>query len=140
MFLKKCNYKIYDKELLIIVKAFEEWCFKIYDIFDSVIVLTDHKNLKYFIIICKLNCCQVCWNEFFSEFNFNIIYWLEVINSVTDALICCAGDNSCNEKNPCNAHQYQIILGDQWLQLNIFNVYKFNAVNMITVALIILWN
>ena len=71
---EKCNYEIYDKELLIIVKAFKEWCFKIYGTADSVTVLTDYKNLKYFIIICKLNCCQACWNEFLSKFNFNIIY------------------------------------------------------------------
>ena len=109
MFSEKCNYKIYDKELLIIVKAFKEWYFKIYGTADSVTVLINYKNLKYFIIICKLNCCQVCWNEFFSEFNFNIIYWSEVINSVVDIFIHCVDDCSHNKKNLWNAHQYQII-------------------------------
>ena len=137
MSLKKCNYEIYNKKLLIIVKAFEEWCFKIYGTADSVTVLTDHKNLKYFIITHKLNHCQACWNEFLSEFNFNIIYWPEVINSVADALICCAGNCPCNKKNPWNAHQYQTILEGQWLQLNMFNAYNSDTVNITTVMSII---
>ena len=106
MFSEKCNYEIYNKELLVIVKAFEEWCFEIYGTADPVTMLTDYKNLKYFITICKLNCCQAYWNEFLSEFNFNIIYQLKVINSVTDALTCCADDCPHNKKDPQNAHQY----------------------------------
>ena len=101
---EECNYEIYNKELLIIVKAFEEWHFEIYGTADPVTVLINHKNLKYFITICKLNCHQAHWNEFLSEFNFNIIYQLEVINSVTDALICCADDCLCNKKDSQNAH------------------------------------
>ena len=97
---EECNYKIYNKELLIIVKAFEKWCSEIYSTADSVIMLIDYKNLKYFIITCKLNHHQVCWNEFLLEFNFNIIYQLEVINSVADALTCHADDCLCNEKDP----------------------------------------
>ena len=140
MSLKKCNYKIYNKELLTIIKAFKEWCFKTYGTADPVTVLTDYKNLKYFTTTCKLNHCQACWNEFLSEFNFNIIYWSGAINSVADALTCHADDCPCNEKNPWNAHQYQTILGDQWLQLNMFNAYDSDAVNMTTVALVTLWN
>ena len=140
MFSEECNYEIYNKELLIIVKAFEEWHFKIHGTADPVTMLTNHKNLKYFITTHKLNHHQACWNEFLSEFNFNIIYWLEVINSVTDALTCCAGDSPHNEKDLWNAHQYQIIFKDQQLQLNMFNVYEPDAVNVIIVVLITLWN
>ena len=140
MFSEKCNYEIYDKELLIIVKTFKEWHFKIHGTADSVTVLINYKNLKYFITICKLNCCQACWNEFLSEFNFNIIYQSGVINSVTDALICCVGNCLCNEKNSQNAYQYQIIFEDQQFQLNMFNVYNFDVINVITVALVTLWS
>ena len=55
MFPEECNYEIYNKELLIIVKVFEEWHFKIYDTADFVIMLINHKNLKYFTITHKLN-------------------------------------------------------------------------------------
>ena len=133
-------FKIYDKEQLIIVKAFKKWHFKIYGTADPVIILTDYKNLKYFTITHKLNHHQAHWNEFLSEFNFNIIYWSEVINSVADVLIYYAGNSFCNEKNLQNAHQYQTILEGQQLQLNIFNVYESDTVNAITVVSIILWN
>ena len=99
MFLKKCNYKIYIKELLIIIKTFKKWCFKIYDTADSVTVFINYKNLKYFIIIYKLNHHQTCWNEFFSKFNFNIIYWSEVINSVVNTFTHHINDDFHNEKN-----------------------------------------
>ena len=131
---EECNYKIYDKELLIIIKIFEKWHFETYGTADPVIILTNHKNLKYFIITHKLNCCQAHWNEFLSEFNFNIIYQPGATNSVTDALTHYADDCLCNKKNFQNAHQYQIILEDQQLQLNMFNAYDFNTVNMTTVA------
>ena len=134
MSLKECNYEIYDKELLIIVKAFKEWHSEIYDITDSVTVFTDHKNLKYFITIYKLNCHQVCWNKFLSKFNFNIIYQLRAINNVTDTLTCYAGNYLHNEKNLQNAHQYQIIFKDQQLQLNMFNIYDFDVINVTTVV------
>ena len=61
-------------------------------------------------------------------------------NSVTDALTHHAGNCPHNEKNPQNAHQYQTILGDQQLQLNMFNVYNSDTVNMTTVVLVTLQN
>ena len=134
MFLKECNYEIYDKELLTIVKMFEEWCSETHDTADPVTVLTDHKNLKYFTTTHKLNHHQTCWNEFLSEFNFKIIYWSEVINCVTDTLTHYAGDYLHNEQDPQNAHQYQIILEGQQLQLNMFNIYDFDVINAVTVA------
>ena len=138
MFLKKCNYEIYNKKLLIIVKAFEKWHFKIYGTADPVTMLINHKNLKYFTTTHKLNCCQAHWNEFFSEFNFNIIYQPKATNSVTDALTHYTGNCSHNKKDLQNAYQYQIIFGDQQLQLNMFNAYNSDAVNMTTVAPVIL--
>ena len=138
MFSEECNYEIYNKKLLIIVKAFKEWCFETYSTTDPITVLINYKNLKYFTTTCKLNHCQVHWNEFLSEFNFNIIYWLKAINSVTDALTHHADDCLCNEKNPQNTHQYQIILENQQLQLNMFNVYNSDTVNVITVPSVIL--
>ena len=41
----ECNYEIYDKELLAIIKAFEEWRPELQGIEDPAEVITDHKNL-----------------------------------------------------------------------------------------------
>ena len=53
----ECNYIIYDKELLAIVKSFKTWRPKLASV-DSkrpVKVYTDHKNLEYFITTKQLN-------------------------------------------------------------------------------------
>ena len=51
------NYKIYDKKLMIIICAFKEWCSELKGSLTSVKVITDHKNLEYFILIKQLSCC-----------------------------------------------------------------------------------
>jgi hypothetical protein len=53
----ECNYEIYDKELLIIVRCFEQWKSELLFIESSVSVkmLIDHKNLKYFMFTKQLN-------------------------------------------------------------------------------------
>ena len=49
------NYKIYNKELLAIVKAFKQWKTYLKELKDSVQIYMNHKNLVYFIIIKILN-------------------------------------------------------------------------------------
>ena len=46
----ECNYDIYNKELLAIIRAFEEWRSELKGAAEQVQVITDHKNLKYFMI------------------------------------------------------------------------------------------
>ena len=62
----ECNYEIYDKELLAIVKAFEEWRPELQGTEDPVEVITDHKNLQHFASTKLLNQRQVRWSEFLS--------------------------------------------------------------------------
>jgi hypothetical protein len=51
----ECNYKIYDKELMAIVRAFEEWRPELQSIINPIHVLSDHKNLEYFTMTKLLN-------------------------------------------------------------------------------------
>ncbi len=51
----ECNYEIYNKELMIIICAFEEWCSELEDFIYSVKMITDYKNLEYFISIKQLS-------------------------------------------------------------------------------------
>jgi hypothetical protein len=51
----ECNYEIYDKRLLAIIKCLEEWRPEFQNINKPFGILTNHKNLKYFIIIKLLN-------------------------------------------------------------------------------------
>jgi len=45
----ECNYEIYDKELLAIVRAFEKWRPHLEGASHPIWVLSDHKNLEYFM-------------------------------------------------------------------------------------------
>ena len=70
----ECNYEIYDKELLAIIKCMEEWRPELQGTQEPFEILTDHKNLEYFTTTKSLNQRQVRWSEFLSGFNFKIIY------------------------------------------------------------------
>jgi hypothetical protein len=56
--LAECNYEIYDKELMAIIRAFEEWRPKLEGALHPIKVLSDHKNLEYFMTMKLLNCRQ----------------------------------------------------------------------------------
>ena len=45
----ECNYEIYDKELMAIICTFKEWCSELEGSTYSINVITDHKNLEYFM-------------------------------------------------------------------------------------------
>ena len=47
----ECNYDIYNKELLIIIYAFEKWRPELKGAAEQIQVITDYKNLEYFMII-----------------------------------------------------------------------------------------
>ena len=49
------NYLVHDKELLAIVKSFQQWRVDLVCTNTVVCVWTDHKVLKYFIITKQLN-------------------------------------------------------------------------------------
>ena len=95
----ECNYDIYNKELLAIIRAFEEWRPELEGAAEQVQVITDHKNLKYFMIIKQLSCCQAHWSEFLSRFNFVIQYCLGKLNSSADTLTCQSVNFSQDDKD-----------------------------------------
>jgi hypothetical protein len=51
----ECNYEIYDKELMAIVRTFEEWRPELQSVINPICVLSDHKNLEYFTTMKLLN-------------------------------------------------------------------------------------
>ncbi|ESK82666.1 reverse transcriptase-rnase h-integrase [Moniliophthora roreri MCA 2997] len=68
------NYKIYDQELLAIVRALSEWQHYLMGGKYKVVVLSDHKNLTYFHIAQKLNRRQAQWSLFLSEFDLALVH------------------------------------------------------------------
>ena len=84
----KCNYEIYDKKLLIIIKYLKHWRSKLKATNISIKIFIDHKFLKHFIIIKKLFRRQICWTFFLFKFNFKIMYQFESQNVKIDLLTC----------------------------------------------------
>ena len=68
------NYEIYDKELLAIFEAFQQWHNYLEDSTHAVLALLDHKNLKYFATTKQLTRQQVQWSKYLSRFNYLIWY------------------------------------------------------------------
>jgi hypothetical protein len=70
----ECNYEIYDKELMAIIRCLEEWQPELEGSKIPIKIITDHRNLEYFMSTKKLNRRQARWSGFLSRFNFNIVY------------------------------------------------------------------
>jgi len=66
------NYKIYNKELLAIVKALDKWRQYLLDMVKKFEVWTDHENLKYFKEPHKLNSQQARWYLKLQDYNFTL--------------------------------------------------------------------
>lgn len=66
------NYEIYDKELLGIIRALQEWRHYLLGAPHPVQVLSDHKNLTYYRDAHRLNRQQARWLLFLSEFNIQL--------------------------------------------------------------------
>ncbi len=108
----ECNYEIYDKKLLTIIKCFEQWRVELQSMKSSTNVLIDHKSLKYFMITKKLNKRQTKWAEFLAEFDFKIAYQSKKKNDKADALTRRLDDRSDgdDDSNDRNKHMHQTIL------------------------------
>uniref|UniRef100_A0A9Q8LHQ9 Transposon Tf2-9 polyprotein n=1 Tax=Passalora fulva TaxID=5499 RepID=A0A9Q8LHQ9_PASFU len=105
----ECNYEIYDKELLAIVKAFEEWRPELEGSAMPVQVSSDHKNLVYFMKSKLLNRRQARWSEFLSRFNFVISYTPGKANSMADALTRRPGDSPVDRRGGRQIAGQQVI-------------------------------
>ncbi len=82
----ECNYKIYDKELLIIIRAFEHWRLelKLTDI--SIKMFIDHQALISLMKDKELSRRQMRWVQKLADFNFRIMYRSGKQNIKIDAL------------------------------------------------------
>ena len=109
----KCNYEIYNKELLAIIWCFKEWKPELEDTELPVKVLTDHKGLEYFMTTKKLTPRQARWAEFLSEYNFIISYQSGKKNEKADALTRKPNERPINENNKKLEHRMQMLLPPQ---------------------------
>ena len=81
----ECNYEIYDKEMLAIVRSLEEWDAELRSLKEFE-VHSDHKNLEYFMTVRKLTERQMRWSLILSRYNFQIVHISGTKNGRADAL------------------------------------------------------
>ena len=83
----KQNYPIHDKELLVIVKAFEKWRIELEEQQKEPIqVISDHGALEHFLTKKILFYRQTRWSEFLFHFNFFIKYQPKTQNVLINIL------------------------------------------------------
>ena len=82
----KKSYEVHDKELLVIVKALQDWRPYLADTEKPIQIYTDHKNLRNFVTTKQLNQQQVCWAKQLVNYKFQIHYKKGNENGEADAL------------------------------------------------------
>ena len=117
----ECNYEIYDKELMAIICCFEEWRAELESTPHPIQVLSDHRNLEYFMSTKLLNRRQSRWSEFLSCFNFRITYRPGKLGSKPDALTRRSGDLP-KERDERLLHQSQTVLKPHNLTVSALNI------------------
>ena len=81
----ECNYEIHDKEMLAIIHALKAWNSELRSV-GQFRVVTDHKNLEYFMSVKRLSERQMRWRDMLSQFDFTIEYRPGTQNQAADAL------------------------------------------------------
>src|SRR5882757_5839249 len=82
------NYDIYNRELLAIIRALEEWRHYLEGSPHDIEILTDHKNLEVFKEARKLSCRQARWALYLTHFHFHLIHVPGKMAGKPDALSC----------------------------------------------------
>ncbi len=113
----ECNYEIYDKELLIIIRAFEHWRLelKLTDI--SIKMFIDHQALISLMKDKELSRHQMRWVQKLADFNFKIMYWSDKQNIKIDALTCWADFVSRDFNDERVWYQRTTILTLNWMKI-----------------------
>ncbi len=122
MILAECNYEIYDKELLIIIRCLKHWHLELKCMNISIKIFIDHLNLKYFMIIKELTRWQARWAEKLSEYNFKIIYLLKKQNLKVDALIRMSDVKLVEANDDWKLYQHQMLLSEGKFELQSIKV------------------
>ena len=112
----ECNYEIYDKELLAIVRCLEHWRPELESTDIPVQIFTDHKSLEYFMQTKELTRRQARWAEKLADFNFKIMYRSGKSNGKADALTRMPNSVPADRQDERQKHQYRALLSPECFQ------------------------
>ena len=80
------NYDMHDKELLTVFKVFYIWHHYLEGLVLPIDIMTDYRNLEYFLTTKILSHHQARYLEFLSQFNLIIYFHLRCLESKLDAI------------------------------------------------------
>ena len=123
----ECNYEIYDKKLLIIIRCLEHWRLEFESIDESIKILIDHKNLKIFMSSKKLISRQIRWAKTLFKFNIVIQFQSKTQNVKTDALTRMSDSRSKNDNDERHQYRQQVLLSSDRFEILIVSnelIYK----------------
>ncbi len=123
----ECNYHIYDKELLAIIRCLEHWRPELECTEVPVKIFTDHKGLMYFAEGRDLSRRQARYLDMLSEFNIKIIYKTGQQNAKADALTRMPGSKPLDPSDDRIRQQYQTILTPERLELDGVDVHAIDG-------------
>jgi len=121
--------------------TFQQWCNYLEGSAHVVLMLSNHKNLKYFATTKQLTCRQVHWSEYLSGFNYLICYRAAQLGTKPDVLTCREdvyphGENAYVLANPHNFQSmfkagqllHAIILDSASLLISIWHGLQTNPI------------
>ena len=121
------NYPIHDKELLAIIRCLEQWDAELRSCQNGFTVLTDHRNLEYFMSKRPLSERQARWAEYLSRFNMNVQYRPAKEAVIPDALSRKDQDKLTPEDHESREQQ---LLSNQMLQRDKGKTSPINATSV----------
>lgn len=125
----ECNYNIHDKELLAIVRCLNEWRAELIGLKKPFLILTDHKNLKYFMTSRKLTERHVRWSQTLSQFNFHLKFRAGRQGDRPDSLSRRAQDLPSTPEDPrLKGREFQLIQDKMILPKDGYNVSSLSPV------------
>ena len=125
MILIECNYEIYNKELLIIIRCLKHWRFEFENIEKSIKIFIDHKNLKIFMISKKLISRQIRWTKILSKFNIVIQFQSKAQNLKIDVLTRMFDFRFKNDNNERHQYREQMLFISKRLEIHVVKFDEF---------------
>ncbi len=126
----ECNYHIYDKKLLTIIRCFKHWWLELKDTELFIQIFTDHQTLKIFMKNKQLTRWQANYLNILLKFNFQIIFQSDKINIKVNALTKMSMINSSESAKDINDRFQTILISNRinilLIEFEIKSEYKIN--------------
>ncbi|PIL32326.1 hypothetical protein GSI_05572 [Ganoderma sinense ZZ0214-1] len=103
------NYEIYDREMLGIVRALEDWRHYLEGLPEPFDIVTDHRNLEYWQTAQNLSRRQARWSLYLSRFDFRLSHKPGTTNTQADPL----SRLSIHQVTDAEDNRNQIVLGPE---------------------------